>query len=83
MVYFISDGVGHVKIGITTTDQLSLRVGALQTGNAFTLAVEHVTPGGAELEATLHAQFAHLNVRGEWFRFDATIKEQMNLLPKA
>ena len=82
VVYFISDGMGHVKIGITTTDQLTLRVGALQTGNAFALVVEHVTLGGADLEAALHAQFADLRVRGEWFRFSAAIKEHMNTLPE-
>lgn len=66
-VYFIGDGVGHVKIGVATDIDSRLRV--LQCGNAHALTVLTIEEGGYDLERAYHARFAAHRVRSsnEWF----------------
>lgn len=66
-MYFIADGVGHVKIGVTS-GSVETRLAALQIGNAHTLTIAGVCRGGYPFEAELHDMFKFCRVQGEWFR---------------
>lgn len=65
LVYFISDGMGHVKIGVAKDPER--RMYELQIGNAFQLTLLAVESGGQPREKALHKVFRDLRVRGEWF----------------
>ena len=72
VVYFIQAASGGpVKIGVTT--DLGARLSGLQTAHPEQLRVLHSTPGDATDEAYFHARFAHLRLRGEWFRHEGTL----------
>lgn len=66
LVYFISDGVGHIKIG-SSTDPLT-RLRDLQVGAPYQLTLLGVIAGDRKAEKTLHGQFRWLRQSGEWFR---------------
>lgn len=83
MIYFISDGIGHVKIG--KADCVEFRLKQLQTGNAsdlriiqtfdykeFMSALENKDVTELVVESTLHRMFSkfrikHEGTRSEWF----------------
>lgn len=75
-VYFVSDGVGHIKIG--KSKNVRKRIKALQTGNAHELnlilqvlfvedAPWAVSLNVDSLEDVLHDTFKKYHVRDEWF----------------
>lgn len=69
-IYFISDGQGHVKIGIASN--LKSRLSTLQVGSAFELSVIHAeyvdsVTEASEREREYHALFAQDYIRGEWY----------------
>lgn len=69
-VYFIEcddGGVRPIKIGYSF-DPIGTRLVDLQIGSPWPLKVMFVTPGHAELERSLHAEFLYERMRGEWFR---------------
>lgn len=66
-VYFIRAGRGPVKIGFTTKTP-RVRMHELQCGNHEVLTLLLCMPGTAATERAFHRMFAHLLVRGEWFR---------------
>lgn len=70
MVYFVRfPGLGFIKIGTTTN--LKKRLDALRTSVPDgDLEVLLLLPGSYDLERSMHRQFRHLRVRGEWFRAD-------------
>jgi hypothetical protein len=59
--------MGPIKIG-TTTNWARDRISALQTGNPVEMQLIVWIPGGEETEAAMHERFAHLRIRGEWFK---------------
>lgn len=71
-VYFISEGNGSIKIGVTNC--IDKRIKELQTGNpnrldcVFTLVTESMREAH-KIEAMLHRKFAACRIRedGEWF----------------
>lgn len=71
-VYFIADGTGHVKIGIS--NDVPARMAQLQTGNPTRLRLLAVCPGGEPLERQLHQQFAHVRAEGEWFQLTSELQ---------
>lgn len=75
-VYFISDGVGHVKIGYSLNVKTRLR--ELQRTTALPLKILHVEVGGSTREHALHQQFAKDRVHGEWFRLSPAITEYVS-----
>lgn len=79
-VYFITDGVGHVKIGYTV--DVSARVRELQVGNPFPLSVIAAVKGGAQLERELHRRFAEHRMCGEWFKLAPEIVDYIASLPR-
>jgi hypothetical protein len=68
-VYFFQVGTeGPVKIGRTNRSPLS-RLADLQVSMPFDLRVVALQIGvPVHRETELHRRFAHLNIRGEWFR---------------
>ena len=66
-VYFIQDSEGFVKIG--RAQNIFKRLAALQTAHAKELTLIRDIQGGELEEWALHHEFAHLRVRGEWFKY--------------
>lgn len=69
-VYFISDGLGHVKIGIAKDVQK--RLYSLQTCNPLLLEIRLVLSvkdmdDARRIEQKLHTIFNESRLRGEWF----------------
>lgn len=65
-LYMIQAGdQGPVKIGHADDPELRLR--NLQTAHYEPLRLLVIYPGGSQLEAMLHEQFAKDRIRGEWF----------------
>lgn len=72
VTYFIQSGAdGAIKIGKTT--QMSLRMSQIQNGSAEVLSLIGWIHG--DMEQDLHQHFAHLRIRGEWFRPEEQILE--------
>lgn len=73
-VYFIAaSGTGNVKIGFSADDP-NKRLRSLQTGCPNELELLYSEPGAVADEKAYHALFAHLRVRGEWFRDDTELR---------
>lgn len=68
--YFVRDG-DVIKIG--SSAQPKRRIYALQTGAARPLEILAVVNMDIADEFTTHQQFAHLRVRGEWFRAETDL----------
>jgi DNA-binding CsgD family transcriptional regulator len=66
-VYFIRNGHGSVKIGVTANPEG--RVFGMSSANDTPLELIRTVEGGRQAEAWLHARFADLRLHGEWFRF--------------
>lgn len=78
-VYFIQCGA-HVKIGVAT--DLGLRLSAIQIGSPEAMRVLAVIENaGLEKERELHARFASLRVRGEWFSVEGALADYLAALP--
>lgn len=76
-VYFISDNLGHIKIGIAKDP--SERKKDLQTANPMKLQIiflMHVNDYNHAriLEKELHEKFKKDRLQGEWFKEDAIIE---------
>jgi len=72
MIYFIREAAsGCIKIGFS--DKPWDRFSKMQSDTPGELAVLAITEGDKVAEAALHARFADLRLRGEWFRDDGRI----------
>ena len=83
-VYFIKNSrTGSFKIG--KSDDPSLRLRELQTGNEDPLELIVSIPGDNVVERQFHAAFDELKIRGEWFResprLDTTI-DRLHMLAR-
>ncbi len=79
-VYFL-EAMEFIKIGTTTS--IAQRIEDIQSGLPCAAMLLHDEPGHYDLETDLHRRFAHLRVKGEWFRkepelldFIRTLKER-------
>lgn len=78
-IYFIEAvGTGLVKIGFTNR-WVSQRLRELQTTSPHHLQLLHAFEGTAGDERAAHVKFAKLHHRGEWFRFEAAIREFLEM----
>lgn len=76
-VYFILDGTGRVKIGVT--DDIARRMSGIQTGCSTELVlVRFIGGAGPKVERWLHRRFSGHRVQGEWFDFS---DEMMTITP--
>jgi len=78
-VVYLIEMVGHDLVKIGKTTNVSARLSTLQTGSPYELRLFAVFCGKAEcgngeLEESLHHSFAHLRIRGEWFKFTDEIR---------
>ena len=83
-VYFIfNEDSNAIKIGIAKN--LARRMMSLQTSSpAILRLIKSIQVGGskeaAELEKSLHKQFAQLRLAGEWFKAEASLLEYISQL---
>lgn len=76
MLYFILHTRRNaVKIGYSADP--AARLGGLQTSSPDRLRLLGVCPGDRNDEAALHERFAHLHLRGEWFRDGPELREAL------
>ena len=84
VVYFVQSGDKHGPIKIGYADNGRSRVSALQTGNPDTLKVlAFIESTSPSMETELHARFAGLRLRGEWFRPEPELLDYIASLPEA
>jgi excisionase family DNA binding protein len=77
VIYFVKPrGRRVIKIGYAQC--VGSRVKSLQTAGPDKLEVLAVVPGDQAQEQALHARFAHLRVRGEWFRLAEEVRLFLN-----
>lgn len=74
-VYFIGGPSGPIKIGVSKDPKR--RLAGLQTNSPYHLKLLAIAPGGVEEERFLHAKFAHLRLKGEWFKRDPELLDEM------
>lgn len=82
-VYMIQAGKGGpVKIGVGYNPKA--RLAGIQTSHYETLRIIRLFDGGIGEERALHARYASLRMRGEWFRFCPTMLGDVGIpdLPK-
>lgn len=73
-IYFIEAvGTGFVKIGFTK-QMAGLRLRELQTASPHELKLLTWLEDFDRRESTVHARFAHLRHRGEWFKLDEALR---------
>lgn len=74
-LYFIAmEGPeAFVKIGIASA--ASIRISNIQACCPYPLRLLKLVEGGWDLEKSLHKRFAHLRVRGEWFRLTGDLEK--------
>ena len=72
MIYFIRSYNKHIKIGYSNDPEY--RIKSLQTGCPTKLHIQATMIGCNKTEMGLHELFAHLRVRGEWFRYTDELK---------
>lgn len=81
-VYFIRQGgAGPVKIGYTMRS-LRARLRGLQTASAEPLVVLATVTGTLCTEQSFHAQYSHLRIRGEWFKYCPTMEDPELKVPE-
>lgn len=65
-VYFIKAAGPAIKIGFATN--VAIRIASLQTSSHEPLTLLASVAGDRALEKSLHQQFKHLKLAGEWFK---------------
>ena len=80
-VYLIRAGVtGPVKLGHASSCEDALRrLAALQVAHWETLHLLRMWEGDERAEGQLHARFADLRIRGEWFGFSRLMLADVGL----
>jgi DNA-binding CsgD family transcriptional regulator len=66
-VYFIRNGHGNVKIGVTARPES--RIYSLAQASDTPLELVRTVDGGRRAEAWFHDRFSEYRIYGEWFRF--------------
>ena len=76
-VYFIRDGLEHIKIGVA--NNVKNRIKELQTANPMKLEYfygMHVktSEDAYDLEEELHKKFSNIRLMGEWFKEEEVLE---------
>ncbi len=78
-IYFLlNEKVNQLKIGRSTN--VYKRIKTLQTACGVSLTLLATIPGHVKEEKNLHRRFAALRVLGEWFNFEAPLREYVGSL---
>lgn len=81
-VYFFGcEDAGAVKIGICG-DRVYERLNQAQVNCPLQLTLLAAFDGGLQDEADLHSHFAHLRIRGEWFRATPELLDHIKQFPR-
>jgi len=73
-VYFVQDGLGRVKIGVT--NDVAKRLSSLKTGSSTDLSlIRFIEGAGPKVEKWLHRRFKDQRIQGEWFEFSAAMMQ--------
>jgi len=86
LVYLLSTSDGEYKIGISTTKNLKKRIKTLETGNSskIELVNTYISELSSLIERTLHREFGHKKIKGEWFDLSIdevlTFSERCNII---
>jgi hypothetical protein len=80
-VYFIRRQVGRGAVKIGYARNPAARLAELQTGSDARLEIIATLPGGQVVERALHVRFAHLRLRGEWFRYSGDLAAFIRSIP--
>lgn len=72
-LYFISNGIGHVKIGRSAKPEK--RLAELQTASPTKLELLFVGKNKGLLEKKMHEAFAELALHGEWYQLTERIED--------
>lgn len=75
MVYFVQAKTEDAPIKIGITWDLAHRIGNLRTASPYEIELLGTVLGGKDRERAIHARFAHLRIRGEWFRSEPELLE--------
>jgi hypothetical protein len=65
VVYFIQDGLGNIKIGVSVN--VSHRLADLRGANSTELTLLATEPGGYLMEQAMHWEFGEYRIHGEWY----------------
>ena len=76
-VYFISDGIGSVKVGKSRSPWR--RLCTLRSGSAQELSLIGVIPGYSLVEFAAHKVLQPVHLRGEWFKDSELLRDFMTL----
>lgn len=79
-VYFIEMNE-FIKIGYSSN--LERRIENLALGHPYEIRLLHDIEGSFDLETDLHRRFAHIHVRGEWFRKEQELLDYIEILKGA
>lgn len=74
VVYLIQAASGPIKIGRAKASIVAKRLANLQIASWEELRLLGVLPGDSKTESAIHRRFAHLRIRGEWFRDDPALR---------
>ena len=77
MIYVISDGMGHIKVGKSRDPESRLR--ALQTGHANELRLIFCIDMPDWEEAFFHDLLSEDHIRGEWFHDTERARKNLNI----
>lgn len=75
MIYFIVQEDKYVKIGLS--ERPEDRLGEFSKGNGAELKLWLTIPGEKKEEFILHNEFKDFRIKGEWFSFNAVIKDSV------
>jgi len=78
MIYFISNGLGQVKIGYSLNP--SRRLKDLQTASPNQLELLAILPGDQVTETEYHSKYADCNIGGEWFEFSFDLQIEIEAI---
>lgn len=78
VVYFLyCEAASAVKIGFTTQN-VRLRMGAIQCGNPYPVVLLALLNGTTATEEELHLKFQDLWMRGEWYRYEGALADYID-----
>lgn len=81
MVYFIKiKGMDYIKIGYTASKDANERLRSLEASSPFKLELIGTLEGDRETERFVQGQFKKQHFRGEWYRINYDITNQMEII---
>lgn len=80
VLYVMQNSLGLYKIGISTNADRRLKQVVASSGLPVNLLKQYKTKDARNLEKYLHNNLSHLREKGEWFKGDSGIMDQIDQL---